>query len=153
LRVLAIGFALLAIAAFAGVWVLAGIAGGAEPGPGLPELWLDSGPLEKISDMLLVLCIVGAVVIGLIRDGDGRRSAAAILAYVAWATLALAALTALQAALRSWAIARMVHVTNFRVVAPSLAEAVLTLGIGLLCAALCFALAPPRRATPETAPA
>jgi hypothetical protein len=150
MRILAIGFAVLAAAAFGGVLVLAQIAsGGPEPGPTVWELYLDSNPLEKISETTLVLCAVGIVVIGLLRGSDGIRSAAAILPYFAWAALAVGVLAALQGALQVWVAARAVHVTRFIVLAPSLAEATLALAIGLLCAALGFGLAPSRRAAAE----
>ena len=147
MRSVAIGFALLAVAAFVGVSVLAQIAG--EPGFGLGEMFIDSPPLGKLADLLLALCTVGAVVIGLIRGADGTRPAAAMLPFVGWVALGVGFLVALHGVLFTAIAAGRVHVTNFRVVAPSLTEALITLGTSLLCAALCFALAPSRRSSPR----
>ena len=149
MRILATAFAILMVAAFAGVLVLARIAAGTGPGPGPWALYLDSDPLEKLTDMLLVAGAVAIVVVGLVRDGHGNRSAAAALPYLAWAALAIGFLAGLQGALRTWTIASRVHVTHFIIVAPSLAEATIALSLGLLCAALGFGLAQPRRPVPE----
>jgi uncharacterized membrane protein len=153
MRNLAIAFAVLAVAAFAGVLVLAQIAGGSGAGPSPWALYLDSGPLEKLTDMLLVAGAVAIAVVGLVRDGHGNRSAAAALPYFASAALAVGVLAALQGALRTWTVASRVHVTNFMVVAPSLAEAMIPLSVGLLCAAFGFGLARSRRAEPGPTPA
>lgn len=147
MKVLAIVFAVLAAASGAGVWWLVQLAGGT--GLGLAELYVNAHPLTKLTDLSIGLMTVATLVLGLVRGKGGAPIGGALLRLMIWLAAGLGLLAALQAGLSTWRAAAMVHVTDLRVVAPGLAEALIPFLLGCICAALAAALSPSSR--PATA--
>ena len=107
--------------------------------PGLPlwPMFLDSHLIEQLVDELLAVNLVVVIVLGLLpRSDQGVPGGAGALKVLVWIAPILGLLAAVQSALVTWEIAQRVHVTNFRVIEPSLSGALIPVGMGLLSATI-----------------
>jgi hypothetical protein len=91
----------------------------------LPYVFLDATALTKLADMILALDFLAVTVLAF-RRVDGVAQA------FAWSGLVIGALAACQSGLITWQATTMTHVSRFSVIAPSVAQSLLPLGLGLL---------------------
>jgi hypothetical protein len=105
---------------------------------GMPvsALFLDTSAITKLVDIVLALCLTAAVILTSVPASDSRSSAMAVFA---WTGPLLGLAGALFYAMIIWVAVQRTHITRFVVVAPSLAEAMLPLALGLLVGALAAA--------------
>lgn len=120
-------FAALAVVDVVLVLWLCQVAGGMP----LSALFYDAFVLTKMIEMLLLL---GLVPVAVVPNGKGQTSG--FLKVALWLSLALGALATLQSVLNTWGAVQRTHTNNLQVVAPSLAEGLVPLGLGLLIAAI-----------------
>lgn len=108
---------------------------------GLWNLWLDSGPLVKLSVLPLLMLLLLVLILGSIsradRQGGGVGSALKVLA---WICLGLGALGSIPSLLTVWSMVQRFHPTRMMVYAPGLGEALLPVTLGLIVAALALVL-------------
>ena len=104
---------------------------------GMPPtaLLIDSSPLVQLIDFLLIVLCVVVLVVGLTSRG---RSGLPKLA--GWAGPLLGALGCAWGLFTLWQVSHVTHVTRLAILAPSYAESVMPLALGLLCAAVAATL-------------
>jgi len=105
-------------------------------------LFLDMGPLEKLSLMLIVVAGIAVLFAG--ASAVNRKPPPSRDSFLSLGALGLPALGLLAAARRGLVIHQAVlatHTTNFKIIAPSLAEAVLVAAVGVMAGAIAAALA------------
>jgi len=102
---------------------------------------------SKLFDLLLAMMLAVVFVVGLVRLA-GRRGAeeSGVLRLLSWVGPLFGLLAGAREGSIIWVAVQMTHTTSFRVVAPSVAEALLMPMLGLLAGALAaaFAAAPTR---------
>lgn len=125
--------AFLTVAAGAAIVGLAGLAG-----VPLVDLFPDAGLMTMLATVLLVLILIAAVIIGLVsrRAPDAGQEGSFMLKLIIWIAVLLGALATAQALVFVQINVAQTHTTNLKVVAPSLAEALIPLTIGLLAGAI-----------------
>ena len=124
-----------AVAALVGTFVLTGIAQ-------MPPIYLllDMGMIGKMLMFLVIPLIIAVVVIGLVAAGkrSGRSPVASLLGWLALGFGAVGALYTTMIIVRGAQISG--GSPSLAIMAPSIAEATLQLGLGLLAAALAAVL-------------
>lgn len=137
MRVFALLLGLVGAAMLAGVFVLtakAELTG--DPLYILSQLFLDADTLAKLVLLALIPSLIFVMIVGvsgLVRRSGSPSDGLAVFSFAC----PLAGLAAgAYAASNTYTAAMRVHVTDFRVVAPSLAEATLVAAAGLLVGAL-----------------
>jgi len=112
-----------------------------------PWIFMASSLTSQLFDILAALMLAVALAIGLVRLG-ARRSpdASPTLNLLSWVAPTFGLLAGAREGSIIWTTAQMVHVTHFRVVAPTVVEALLMPLLGLLAGlvAAAFAAAPTR---------
>jgi hypothetical protein len=104
---------------------------------GLSHLFLDSMPTTQLADMLLGLGVAVMVVLGpILLATDRRGDGAGFLGAMAWIGPLLGVVVCLYETMHIWIAVVRTHTTNFRVVAPSVSEALLPLSLGLVAGAM-----------------
>ena len=108
-------------------------------------IFLASSLTSQLFDLLLALMLAAALVIGLVRQA-GRRGADAspILSGRSWIGPLFGVLAGAREGSIIWFTMQMTHVTHFRIVAPTVVEALLMPALGLLAGAAAAAFASPR---------
>lgn len=110
----------------------------------LSALFLDAFVISQLVEILLVLGLVVAAALP-----NGRGQVAGFLKVWLWLLLGLGALGTLRSLSTTLRAMQDTHTTNLMVIAPSLAEGLVPLGLGLLAAAICaFKLASARKPSP-----
>jgi hypothetical protein len=132
MRLTTVAFGVLAAATLAGAVGLAAWAGASVPG-----LVLDAGPFTKLLDAVLIAALGGLY---LLRKASVRRDAPDLLRLAAWALPLLGLLAALWGWYLVFQAVQATGASDPRVIAPSVAESLVPLGLGLLGGALAQAL-------------
>ncbi|MDQ0466264.1 hypothetical protein QO010_004057 [Caulobacter ginsengisoli] len=128
MKILSIVFAGLTLVVAGLVFWLSKVAGG---GLSLLDLFLDAFAVVKLTLILLVPVLILAVFLP-----NGRGQAGGVLKVLMWSALGLAALVTAERVLNIQNAVQRTHTTNLQVVAPSLAESLMPLVLGLLIAAI-----------------
>lgn len=95
-------------------------------------LFADAMVTTKLIEMLIVVVMVAAVFIGILHASGKVSGVSGFLAFVTWAGPILGLIGMGLALMIVWIAVRNTHTTNFMVVAPSVAEGLLPLCLGLL---------------------
>jgi hypothetical protein len=138
----------LALAALAGVAI--GLLIWTDRYAGVPlGLWIYvfASLTSQIFDILLALMLAVALAIGLVRLAGGRGGQPSpVLNFLSWGGPLFGLLAGAREGSIIWVAIQMTHTTSFRVVAPTVAEALLMPVLGLLAGAVAaaFASAPTR---------
>jgi hypothetical protein len=97
----------------------------------LSALFYDAFVLTKMIELLLLL---GLVLVAVLPNGKGQMGG--FLKVALWLLLGLGALGSLQSLSSTWQAMQGTGVSRLQVIAPSLAEGLVPVGLGLLIAAL-----------------
>ena len=110
--------------------------------PGLGWIFPNSSFTSQIFDLMLVMALAFALAVGLARLARGRGAEPSpILAFLSWGGPLFGLLTGAREGSIIWVTMQMVHVTQFRIVAPTVVEALLMPLLGLVVGALAPAFA------------
>jgi len=160
LKLSTIGLGALAIAATAATSGCAVILGLYAPGAGALNVFLNMPPVLKVCVVLVSLTTVGVALAGLVglrlarRDEAGTQAIQVLLVLSAAACILLGVLGALYGEMNTQMAIKAVGPVRFAVTAPSRAEALLALAIGLWGAtfAIAFLLGIANRVTAPVSP-
>lgn len=137
MRVFALMLGLVGAAMLAGVFVLAAKAEfTGDPLYILFQLFLDADPIAKLVLLVLAPSLIFITVVGLFGLIRQPGPPSDLLTGLSYACPVAGLAAGAYAAFNAYTAAMRVHVTDFRVVAPSLAEATLVAAAGLLVGAL-----------------
>jgi hypothetical protein len=113
--------------------------------PGVGWIFPNSSLTSQLFDLMLVLTLAFALVIGLARLARGRGADdSPVLNFLSWGGPLFGLLAGAREGSIIWVTMQMVHVTHFRVVAPTVVEALAMPLLGLLAGAVAAAFASPR---------
>jgi uncharacterized membrane protein YidH (DUF202 family) len=103
----------------------------------LPALFLQATAVVKMVETILILGLIATLVAGVVLMATGKKAGdTLILTLLGWLGVALGLLAFAFAALNIWIAVERTHTTNPQVVAPSVAEALLPVCLGLLMATI-----------------
>jgi hypothetical protein len=127
---------MLVLAAVASVAFVFGFLAVAGVGFSLRELLQNAPPIIKMADMLLAGLFMLVLAVGFIRVATEKEAKESpFLRVMILIAVLLGALCFAYEASITWSAVRAAHTTNFRVIAPSLAEATVQLSLGLIVGA------------------
>jgi hypothetical protein len=105
------------------------------------SVYANSSFTARIFDLALTAMLAVVLVLGLMSLAKRAAPAAPFLAFMTWGGPLLGLLAGLREGSVIWFAVQMTHTTNFRVVAPSIVEALAMPAIGLVAGALASAFA------------